>query len=691
VRKLVTSMVCLAATLAAGLANASTLTVNAGGDLQAALNAAQPGDTILLQAGATFTGNFVLPVKNGASDITIRSSAADSSLPAAGVRMTPASAPLLPKIRSTSNGAALATAPGASHWRLLFLEFYPQPGTTTADLVELGATGSHQNTSWQVPQHFVVDRSYFHGDPTNGQRRGIALNSGDTQIVNSYFADFKGRNSDTQAICGWNGPGPYLIDNNYLEAAGENVMFGGSDPSVPNLVPTGITIRRNHISRPMAWITQGWTVKNLVEFKNAQDVVVEGNIIENHWVGGQQGSAIVITPRNQSNTAPWSVVRNITVQNNIIRHVSSGFNILGYDNLAPSQQTDGITVRNNLLYDVDTKYTSSTTAGPARLAIIGAGPRNVTFDHNTVDNNGGSTIFIYGGATPTGVQIAGFTLTNNLLKQNSWAIYGDAIGQGQPALDHFAPNATVAHNTFAGASPKLYPIGNDFPTVAQWLADFTQRAAGDYTLVPTSLSRGAGTDGKDVGVDFAELNAALAAPSAPPVINPPVVPPPVPPPPQSTPYSGTPIALPGRIEAENYDKGGEGLAYHDTTAGNSGLAYRKDGVDIHSTSDAGGGYLVGWTAKGEWLKYSVNATAARNYTLDVRVASKGAGGTFHIEIDGVNVTGTMSGPNTGAWQTFTTISKAGVALTAGPHVVRLVMDGIGASGSVANFNWIAFR
>ena len=114
-RKLVTGMVCLAATLAAGLANASTLTVNAGGDLQAALNAAQPGDTILLQAGATFTGNFVLPVKNGASDITIRSSAADSSLPAAGVRMTPASAPLLPKIRSTSNGAALATAPDASH------------------------------------------------------------------------------------------------------------------------------------------------------------------------------------------------------------------------------------------------------------------------------------------------------------------------------------------------------------------------------------------------------------------------------------------------------------------------------------------------------------------------------------------------------------------------------------------------
>src|SRR5438552_12037026 len=231
-------------------ARAATLTVNSGGDLQAALNAAQPGDTILLQAGATFTGNFMLPVKNGSADITLRSSADDSLLPAAGVRMTPAYASQLPKLRSTSNGAALATAPGTSHWRLLFLEFSPQPGTTTADLLELGATGSRQNTQAQVPAHFVVDRSYFHGDPTTGQRRGIALNSGDTRVINSYFADFKGKNVDTQAICGWNGPGPYVVENNYLEAAGENIMFGGSDPSIPNLVPTNITIRRNDISRP---------------------------------------------------------------------------------------------------------------------------------------------------------------------------------------------------------------------------------------------------------------------------------------------------------------------------------------------------------------------------------------------------------------------------------------------------------
>src|SRR3954470_5425719 len=109
-------------------AEAATLTVNAGGDLQAALNAAKPGDTILLQAGATFTGNFMLPAKNGSTYITIRSSAPDSSLPAAGERITPAYASQLPKIRGTSGGgSAIQTAPGASYWRLLFLEFVRAP------------------------------------------------------------------------------------------------------------------------------------------------------------------------------------------------------------------------------------------------------------------------------------------------------------------------------------------------------------------------------------------------------------------------------------------------------------------------------------------------------------------------------------------------------------------------------------
>lgn len=154
-----------------------------------------------------------------------------------------------------------------------------------------------------------------------------------------------------------------------------------------------------------------------------------------------------------------------------------------------------------------------------------------------------------------------------------------------------------------------------------------------------------------------------------------------------SPYSGTPAILPGVIEAENFDKGGEGIAYHDTTSGNSGGAYRTTDVDIQSTTDTGGGYNVGWVAAGEWLKYTVNVTAPGRYTLSARVASKYTGGTFHIEANGVNVTGPIAIPNTGAWQTWTTVSKTGVSLAGGAQVLRIVIDAP-VSGTVGNFNWL---
>jgi len=353
-----------------------------------------------------------------------------------------------------------------------------------------------------------MDRCYLHGDPSFGQRRGLALNSADSTVVGSYFADFKQANQDTQAIMGWNGPGPFLIENNFIEAAAENVMFGGNDPSIPNLVPSNITIRRNLISKPLAWRTQGWTIKNLVEFKNARSVIVEGNTIENNWAAGQTGYAFVITPRNQDGSAPWSVVRDIVIQNNVIRHVAAVFNILGFDDLASSQQTVNITIRNNLAYDVSTAYGTLSNPAPARFALIGGGPQQVTLDHNTVDNDGSATIYLYGGFAPAGPQIAGFVLTNNLLRDNSYAVFGDKAGEGTPGLNAYTTNAVVRRNTFAGAAAKQYPLDNLFPTMAQWQNDFSNAGAADYRLVANSASRNAGTDGADLGVQFAELNQA---------------------------------------------------------------------------------------------------------------------------------------------------------------------------------------
>jgi hypothetical protein len=154
----------------------------------------------------------------------------------------------------------------------------------------------------------------------------------------------------------------------------------------------------------------------------------------------------------------------------------------------------------------------------------------------------------------------------------------------------------------------------------------------------------------------------------------------------STPFSGTPAPLPGRIEAENFDNGGANVAFVDTTAANEGGAYRQTAVDIEPTTDVGDGHNVGWMRTGEWLNYTVNVPTAGTYTLRVRVAAEGTGGRFHIESNGVGRTGPITVPNTGAWQSWTTIS-ATITLPAGQQVLRLVVDE-DTAGIFGNINWL---
>jgi hypothetical protein len=241
------------------------------------------GDTIRLAAGATFTGNYVLPNKTGSGVITIRSAASDTALPAAGIRIDPSNVALLPKLQSPNSMPALSTAPGAHGYTVRFVEFLAN-WQGYYDVITLGDGSSAQNTLAVVPHDLIIDACYIHGDPTYGQKRGIALNSASTSIINSYIAEIKAVGQDSQAIGGWNGPGPFTITNNYLEAAGENILFGGADPRIPSLIPSDITIRRNHFTKQVIWQTQGnWSVKNLLELKNAQRVVIDGNLMEYEW------------------------------------------------------------------------------------------------------------------------------------------------------------------------------------------------------------------------------------------------------------------------------------------------------------------------------------------------------------------------------------------------------------------------
>ncbi|MEP6592815.1 MAG: hypothetical protein ABJC51_03940, partial [Acidobacteriota bacterium] len=634
---------------------AATLNVCASGcayaALQPAIDAAAPGDTILLRAGETFVGPFVLRAKAASSSwITIRSDAADSSLPAAGVRLVPSGRPgantslsLLPRL--IGQGGALKTtpvirtAPGAHHYALRFLNVDGAANLGFETLIALG------DDTTATPAHdLLVDRVYAHGDQYKGMKRGISLNSVRTDILDSYISDIKAVNADSQAIASYNGAGPFRIIDNYLEASGENVMFGGSDPAVSQLVATGVEIRGNHFFKPLAWLnailaapgapkaaasssagalssgthyftvvallytdtrtvvsapssevsvalsvgkaatiswsgvpgadryriyrgtaagaetkyleTSGastsftytgssessgtpgsatkWTVKNLLELKNAQQVVIDGNLFENIWQAGQFGYAMVLTPRNQSGGASWVRVRDVTITNNIVRHAAGVLQVAGYDSTNTSQQTQRITVRNNLFYDIDSVHWGNNSA---KVFLVGEGPASVVIDHNTIISPNSTVLFAYGSP-----QMTGFVFTNNIARHNTYGLNGDNGRAGTYSIDMYFPGGIVTNNVLAGGNASLYPTPNAFPTVAQWDASFVNAAADDYRLLTSSVFYKSGAGGSVPGADIGAITAAIAGNATPP-------PPPPPPPPPSPnlapvakaggPYNGT--------------------------------------------------------------------------------------------------------------------------------------------------------
>ena len=488
------------------VAVAGTISVPAGGDVQAAIDHANPGDTILLAAGATFVGNFV--VRSGKQGITIRSSASDASLPAAGQRTSPTYAPHLPKLQSTSTVPAIRIEPGASYITLRHLQVLAS-GNGSANLIELGRVDSRQTSAAQAPHHLVLDRLLVDVPAALPQRRGIALNSADTHVLGCYLAGLKYAGADAQAIAGWNGPGPFLIENNYLEGAGENLLFGGSDPTIPGLVPTNIQIRRNHFSKPLAWKGSSWTVKNLLELKNAQDVVIEGNLLEYNWLAAQTGYAVLFTPRNQYGGNPTTVVQRVRFVNNWVRHVSAVFSIMGRDNEHPSQLTNDIDIRNNVFEDLS----KGIYGGDGRLLLIDGGD-NIRVVNNTSFNTG-TAIYVWGHV------VTNFVVENNIVAYGGYGIMGASSSAGDATIATWLPGAVILGNVMAGNPQSWnFPAGNSYP--ADWAAvGFVDLPGGNYRVASTSPYIAAGTSGTTPGANIDAIAAAVggavsvSAPTAP--------------------------------------------------------------------------------------------------------------------------------------------------------------------------------
>ncbi len=491
---------------------AATINVPAGADLQAFINTARPGDTLILEAGGTYQGPISLPYKGEGSGsdadyITIQTSGV-GSLPA-GTRISPTQSHLLARIVVSNypglsyGPAAIRTEARAHHYKLIGLEITSEPTATIYDLVQLGDGGEAQNSLSQVPHHLVVDRCYIHAGEKQPLKRGIALNSAETTISNSYLSGFKLVDEDSQAIAMWNGPGPYLIENNYLEAAAENILILGANNWIPDLIPSDVVIRRNHLSKPLSWYPKHssyagtrWTVKNLLELKTGKRVTIDGNLMEYSWQGGQDGMAIIIAPIAGQSGGGKAVpqLEDIRFTNNIVRHAAGGMLLDGRLNSGDGSYLKRAIIANNLFEDIDGKW--GETYG--RLFVVNDYTESVTIEHNTGLNTGNAVVSQVGVNT-------NFVSRNNIFRRD----VGSGLQPGDATLNSFFPGAVWTRNVQIGADWSLYNSSrrNYFPPTPRAVG-FVDFEKGNYRLAPTSKYKNAGTDGKDIGCDFDALYSA---------------------------------------------------------------------------------------------------------------------------------------------------------------------------------------
>jgi hypothetical protein len=498
-------------------------------NFQKAINAATCGDTIVLVAGSTYSGNFTVPqttCTNNSGWIFIVSGAL-ASLPKPNHRVGPSNVSNMAKVSTPNTNPAFWFLANSNHWRLVGLEIttsFVNTGATVYNLVLAGTDASAQllTSTSLMPSYLIFDRIYIHGLSNTNVTRGLYLDLGNVALVDSDCREIHYNGSDSQCLSSTQGPGPFLVQNNYIEAAGENVMFGGADPVITNMIPSDATIVGNVFSKNLTWEGQGapynWVVKNLFETKNVQRVLLDGNVFVNTWVAAQY-EAIIIRSVNQSGGCTWCSSLDITITNNIIQHAPMAFVIAPILSPAyPSIPTGRVLIQNNLMLDISC---TAQGAGIGELFMLSTEDspylmHDIVIDHNTGFNDPATSGCVgYGSALLTISQDNGYTnhmtnlqLTNNIANYGATGIVGQGLAQGTPALATYAPgysyNQNVFINTTGTSSGFTFPSGTFYSTLAgvsfTSISGTNPNLTGNFQLLNSSPYHNAGTDGKDLGV-----------------------------------------------------------------------------------------------------------------------------------------------------------------------------------------------
>lgn len=526
--------------------------VPANADLRQAVDSAKCGDTLLLAAGASFEVRD-LPAKKCDDHhyITIRTDTPDSKLPPEGTRISPAwagvaSLPGRPPYAQPPGGPAklmptlIVKVPSGAklgdHYRFIGIEWSSSPDTHIARLI-----------TTEGADHLIFDRNWLHPPDGAEMNKGIGMVQGThfIAVINSYLSGFyciarTGTCTDSSALGGGNAQvpiGTLKIFNNFLEASGENILFGGGASEIN---PTDIEIRRNHLFRPMLWKEgePGYApvgggnpviVKNHFELKSGIRVLFEANLMENCWGGfTQTGFSILLTPRSQSNMCPKCEVTDVTIRYNRIRNVAGVIQIAnGLSKQGGSTADGGRYSIHDLL--VDGLHDQGWKGQGTFAIVVSYAPllHDVSLDHITAFVTG--PLFYVGDKEE---KIPNFSITNSIFMPGKVRFEFASTGGGPANCAHDSQRAgaeAVLNACFVnwkfeknliigekGGWPKGTIVVSS--PEAAGIKDFKDGVSKDPHLCHAKEPRcnkvspgaGAATDGKDMGVDVDALDAALA-------------------------------------------------------------------------------------------------------------------------------------------------------------------------------------
>jgi len=479
-------------------------------NLQAAINtaAASPNTReIIVPAGFIFNDPLYLRPRTATNYVTIRVSDLTTLPPK--VRVTGSVADKAKLFRMNMRGKiiageynALTMNLGAKYYRIIGMEIR---NTVNVAYAETDMIGNEYTVDYKTNNsNFIYDRCLMNGNgfPTT---KGAVLNGVAMSLLNSSVLDIKAAGIETKAVAQWDGAGPLAVVNNRLEAGAINSLVGGaSDPGAANILD-GYVFRGNHVWKNPAWVGGGWNIKNHFELKQGLNVTVVGNVFENMYVDGQTGESIMLFSMTDDGCSSCET-GNVDFRNNKILNTRAGFNLTNVQayTLPAPPYAHHMRLYNNFIEEREDRGNLQQGANYSEIT-------NNTFVIRPGSAFKSSWMYFSntGVSGPATYKAPGFKLLNNIAYASEYGVIADSTAPGNASLDATLPAAReIRKNIIPAADIGSFPADNFYPATVN--GEFVDYAGGNFNLKSTSVYKNAGTDGTDLGVNWAVLTPATA-------------------------------------------------------------------------------------------------------------------------------------------------------------------------------------